>query len=1561
MTIAAGQSFIEIAVNAGDDTSAEGPEYATLELLPGTGYSIGGLQAATVTILDTDSALPVVSLEVVDADAEEAGGAATLKVSRTGATTNPLTVRYSVSGSAAAAADFASIGTQIVIPAGAAAAPLVITAVDDSANEGTESVTVTLATNAAYIRTTDGGATAGTINILDDDIATVSVTASDATATELDADTGTFVISRTGDTSQPLVVNYALSGTAHQGVDYLPVPGVLTIPAGSSVGSVTVTPIDDGIGEPQQTVFLQLRGATRYSVVTPSSATINITDNGDLPVVTVSVSDGTIGEPTSTGKFKFTTTGTGTGNITVNYTVTGTATPGVDYNTLAGTLSMGRNATAEVTVTPVNDSIREGFETVTVAIDPDPAYSTHFDTEATLNLTDDDQPMVSVSTTNDAFTESSGTGKFWLSRSGSTTASLVVNFTLGGTATNGSDYTTVGASATIPAGAAGFAVSIAPINDTSAEGTETVVLTLAAGSYGIGLPSATHYLSDNESPAVQVRFGSASGSGNENVGTVNVPVTLSAAAATPVTVECVINGGTATAGVDYSIDAVTLVFAPGETSKTLPLIVTDDIYDEPSQTILLKLQNANRAALGTSAFTYTINDNDSAPIPTIAFASSASSGAESISPAAIVVSLSAPQSTAVSVNFAPGTGTATDGEDFTLSAGTLSFAPGETAKIIPSTVINDGNLEPNETVSVSLSNPVGATLGAIASHTYTITDDDAATLSIAASDPSASESGDPATFTLTRSGNAANALVVSVSVSGSATESIDYEAITRNVPMSSGQTIATITLLPLNDASGEGNENVTITLGAGAGYTVGTPNAATAIIADDESSLSIAATDASAAEAGQEPGLFTISRSGNTASELLVNLSITGTATSGSDFQPITTPVVLAAGAASVAVAVTPVDDLAAEGPETVVATLNSGSGYFLAAPTAATMIIADDDLNNPPTVTLVSPSATQIGLPSGLGLVLEATANDDGKPNNPGVLTTTWSRVSGPGTVTFADAGQPNTTVTFSASGTYVLRFLANDGEFQSSLDLSVLVGGQPSWTNQNIGTGFLAGSFSQTNGTYVVRGSGANISGTSDGFHFAYQQLSGDGEIRARVVSMSGGASSAKAGVMIRNTTATNSRLAYMSLYGSTNTSDDSSFRVRTQDGATANTTSADGQNAPYWIRLVRAGNSFSGFASADGVAWTQIGSTQTVTMNAQVLIGLAVTSNNTATLCTATFDNLSISTWPGNVGADVDAGADFTVTLPSPATLAGSLSDDDKPEPPASVATAWSTVNGPGTVTFADASQLNTAATFAVAGTYVLRLTGDDGEVKTFDDVIASTSLPNVAVASSTPLATEYGPTAGMFTITRTGSTAFSLVVRFSISGSATSDADFNAPGNAVTLAIGESSATIDVTPLVDALREESETIVLTIEPDAAYVVGTSGTATVTVTDPPFDVWRREAFGIDAENPTISGDAVDLDGDGLPNLLEYALVGDPFGNGFERPIFAIEGGDCTLTYRRRNVAIDLVYAIEEFTEGNGWTSVPFNQEMLSETATLQTMKARVPVGSAADKVIRLRVTRN
>ncbi len=183
---------------------------------------------------------------------------------------------------------------------------------------------------------------------------------------------------------------------------------------------------------------------------------------------------------------------------------------------------------------------------------------------------------------------------------------------------------------------------------------------------------------------------------------------------------------------------------------------------------------------------------------------------------------------------------------------------------------------------------------------------------------------------------------------------------------------------------------------------------------------------------------------------------------------------------------------------------------------------------------------------------------------------------------------------------------------------------GSSGQWSNQDIGDVGAAGSLDITSGTFTIDASGADIWGTADEFHFAYQTLSGDGYIQAHVVSVENTHDWAKAGVMIRETLNANSAFAFMLMRSVTG----SSYHYRTSTGAEAAHTENTSPSTPYWVKVVRSGSTLSGYISSDGSSWTQVGGDQTISMNTDVYFGLAVTSHDDSTLCTAIFDNVETS---------------------------------------------------------------------------------------------------------------------------------------------------------------------------------------------------------------------------------------------------------------------------------------------------------------------------------------------
>lgn len=178
------------------------------------------------------------------------------------------------------------------------------------------------------------------------------------------------------------------------------------------------------------------------------------------------------------------------------------------------------------------------------------------------------------------------------------------------------------------------------------------------------------------------------------------------------------------------------------------------------------------------------------------------------------------------------------------------------------------------------------------------------------------------------------------------------------------------------------------------------------------------------------------------------------------------------------------------------------------------------------------------------------------------------------------------------------------------------------PPWDHADIGMVGVQGDASYSGGQFTVAGSGTDIWDAADGGHFVYRPLNGDGEIIARVSSVQNTDAWAKAGVMFRETLTGNSVHAY----AAGTSANGAVFQRRITTGAGSVNTDGPEFAAPVWVRLVRAGNTFTGYTSTDGSTWTQMGS-ETIMMTTNVYVGLAVTAHNNAVLNTSVFDNVSV----------------------------------------------------------------------------------------------------------------------------------------------------------------------------------------------------------------------------------------------------------------------------------------------------------------------------------------------
>lgn len=343
----------------------------------------------------------------------------------------------------------------------------------------------------------------------------------------------------------------------------------------------------------------------------------------------------------------------------------------------------------------------------------------------------------------------------------------------------------------------------------------------------------------------------------------------------------------------------------------------------------------------------------------------------------------------------------------------------------------------------------------------------------------------------------------------------------------------------------------------------------------------------------------------------------------------------------------------------------HASNSYTLKTPagfTSATDLMSGATLSG--TVT-VAPQSTVV-------LDLVSTNDPAPVPSSPLVLTASgnstpaialsWSAASGAETYTIRRSTTQGGPYTALAAGTgltattftdtditpgttyyYVVDAVNSNGSSYDSMEATTSAGVPSPWTDTDIGTVGQAGSASFFNESFVVSGAGKDIGGTSDAFHYTSLPVTGDGTMIARVASRTlSGSGADKIGLMIRESTATGSK--YFTLMIDTAYGDQARMSYRASTGASAQYP-ANGayMTFPCWLKVQRAGSTFSAYTSTDGSNWTLVGQA-TLSMNSTAAFGMFVCSRNTSLLSQATFDNVYI---PG-----------YWTPLPSaPASLSGS----------------------------------------------------------------------------------------------------------------------------------------------------------------------------------------------------------------------------------------------------------------------------------------------------------------
>jgi len=240
-----------------------------------------------------------------------------------------------------------------------------------------------------------------------------------------------------------------------------------------------------------------------------------------------------------------------------------------------------------------------------------------------------------------------------------------------------------------------------------------------------------------------------------------------------------------------------------------------------------------------------------------------------------------------------------------------------------------------------------------------------------------------------------------------------------------------------------------------------------------------------------------------------------------------------------------------------------------------------------------------------------------------------------------------------------YVISAINTGGESPDSAE--VVINPPYPWMTREIGAG--GGDATYSNGVFIVNGSGADIWGNSDSFRFVYIPVTGNCSIVTKVVSVAPTDPWAKAGVMIRASLDADSAHAFMCVTPSNGVA----FQYRITKGGGSYNNNLTGLSAPYWVRLVRSGNTFTGYRSADGKTWTTHGSA-TISMPSAIYIGLAVTAHNTSTNCMAVFEAVGVTNIVG--GTQISLWTNWTVP-DSPDSVSAKAGD-------AQVYLTWTPIN-------------------------------------------------------------------------------------------------------------------------------------------------------------------------------------------------------------------------------------------------------------------------------------------
>ena len=1425
LTFAPGDISETVTVSVIGDTLDEDSETVAVTLSGVRGATIA-TATATGTITDDDAA-PTLSIDS-PAVAEGDSGATNLvfTVSLSAVSGKETSAEYADAGTGTATSgtDYTAVsGGAVVIAAGQSSGTITVVVTGDRTDESNETVDLRLSSpRNATIAAADG---TGTIRD-DDGPPRVTLLLSPYSVRE-NGGTSTVTAGLTHASTEATTVTVTFAaGTNTQASHYTTTGSTLTIAAGAttSTGTVRIQGVNDTADNSNRSVVVSGTASNSRGVTNPADVTLTIVDDDGDPKLTIDsprVVEGDSGGTNLNFSVRLSPASTNIVSVSFSETGGGTATRGTDFDRLtpgSTTFQPGQTGPKGITVRVRGDTVQEADETVILELRFPQGGATIENGRGVGTIVDDeDSPTISIDSPTVTEGDSGTTNlDFTVSLSGRSPNSVFLDFNVGtGTATgetfsgivSNTDYSLRDGSLTLAPGETQKTVRATIYGDTKDEPDETVVVTLGSAIGGIitnGTGIGT--ITDDDAPPT-ISIGSASvAEGDSGSADLTYTVTLSTASGRAITVGYEDEGsGTATSGTDYTaITAGSLTFAEDETTKDLTVAVLGDALDEPDETVLVQLKDPANASLATASGTGTITDDD--PTPSLSIDSpTITEGDTGSTDLTFTVTLSAASGREVTVDYEDtGDGTATSATDYdALTAGTLTFAAGETSKEITVTVNGDLDDEPDETVEIELSGAANATLGT-ATGTGTITDDEATpAVTLALSPTEIPENGGSSTVTATLDVvSSADTTITVAAEAGANTDGSDFTlSSARTLTIAAGATTSTgtVTISAEDDAADEANKIVRVTGTATNSVGVTQPPEVTLTIVDDDGQSGVYLDSPSVTEgdSGQTTLTFTVRVSPASPTPVTVEYADAGagTATAGADYGAVTAgSLSFAANDTSRTVAVTVVGDTLDEHDETVVLTLSNPTNASLGTATGTGTITDDDD---PPTLTLSSPSVNE-GNVGSVNLTYTVTLSAVS-----GRVVSVDYADTGTGTATagtdYATASGTLTIPAGSLSGTFALAVFGDGRDEANETVVMELRNADGATIATGTGTGTITDDDGQPTLTIDSPSVNEGDSGSTD-LTFTVT-LSAASEQQVTVNYADPGTGSATSGTDYTAVTAGSLTFAP----GET--------RATITVSVTGDTT--EEPNETVRILLSSAQNAAIVSGTGTGTILDDEDS-PTVTL---FLASPTILENGGSTAVTATLDHASTSAVTITVLATPGTGAttsDYSLSSSPTLTIAAGSTTSTGTVTITAVDNATDTANK--TVTVSGA--VSDLRAFTAPANVTLTIVDDDGD-------------PKITMDSPRVVEGDAGTTNLTFTVRLSPSSSQAASAAYSrTGGTATEGTDFNrlTPGN-VAFAAFETVKTVSMTVNGDTVDERDETVVVTLSnPQGATLETATGTATI-----------------------------------------------------------------------------------------------------------------------------------